>query len=375
MFSKRIIRWVGIVLGVALLAAGVLAAMLLSSPKPRPLARVPVRPVKTMTVGEAVPATMHNYPGKVQATQRVVMSFDVPGAVESLPVIDGQKVSKSEVLARLDPRDYQNTLNARKAVEHERQVDMVRVKEARSHKVATDTEVDQAVALYEVAKAETAIAQKAVDDTVIHAPFDGVVAYTIVRQYQKVTAKEPILSVQDLSTLEVVVYVPEQVITEGPGLIDRAKIVATFDQVPGRDFPMTVKEHAMEADRATLTYRVTLQMPAPKDVSILPGMSATVNVTIPPSLQRDASESYLLPLTAVPADGHKQFYVWLVEPAQNDLYTVKRQDVTVGPMTKNEVTVTKGISRGQRVVTAGAHLLENGQLVRLLPSEKQEGRP
>lgn len=375
MFSKGIKRWVGIALGTALVAAGVLAAVLLSHPKPRPLARVPVRPVKTMVVGEAVPATVHNYPGKVQATQRVVMSFDVPGAVESLPVIDGQKVSKGEVLARLDPRDYQNTFDARKAVEGERRVNMERDKELLAKKVISPSEYDASVAGYEVARSGSAIAQKALEDTVLHAPFDGVVAYTIVRQYQKVTAKEPILSVQDLSTLEVVVYVPEQVIIEGPGLIDRAKIVATFDQVPGREFPMTVKEHAMEADRATLTYRVTLQMPAPKDVSILPGMSATVNVSIPPSLQRDASEGYMLPLTAVPADGHKQFYVWLVEPAQNDLYTVKRQDVTVGPMTKSEVIVTKGVSRGQRVVTLGAHLLENGQQVRLLPAQKSEGKP
>ena len=363
--SSNLLRLLGIVVGLAMLAAGILGVILVSRPKPQPMARVPVRPVKTAVVGGAVPITQRKYPGKVQASQRVQMSFDVAGAIQELPVTNGQKVKKGEVLAKLDPRDYQNTLNARKAVENERRVNLDRTKEAFKNGVATPKEVDTATASYEVAKSETAIAQKALDDAVIHAPFDGVVAYTIAKQYQKVAAKEPVLSVQDISTLEIVINLPEQVIALSPNSSEGRTITASFDQLPGRDFPMKVKEYATEADPATQTYAVTLLMQVPKDATILPGMSATVTVATPPILT-DSSQGYLLPLTAVPPDGQGRFHVWIVEPGKEGLSTVKRQDVSVGPMTKEYVIVTKGVSKGQRVVTAGANLLEDGQEVRML---------
>lgn len=371
---NKLIRLLGIAVGLAMLAAGILGVIFLSRPKPEEMPRVQIRPVKTMLVGGPVPTTQRRYPGKVQAAERVQMAFEQAGAIEELPVKSGLPVKKGEILAKLDPRDFQNTFNARKAVEEERRVNVDRLKDALAKGASTPKEVDQAVASFEVAKAESAIAKKALEDTVIHAPFDGVVAYTLVRQYQRVTAKEPILSLQDPSKLEIVIQLPEQVVAFTSADRNGRTIAASFDYLPSREFPMKVKEYATEADPATQTYPVTLEMPAPKDVTILPGMSATVTVATPPILT-DKAEGYLLPLTAVPADGKGQFYVWFVEPAKDDLCTVRRQNVSVGPMTKEYVLVTQGVAAQQRVVTAGVHLLENGQQVRLLNPEKREGTP
>jgi membrane fusion protein, multidrug efflux system len=373
-FPNILIRLLGIALGLVLLTAGILGVLFLSRPKPEQMPSVPVRPVKTMLVGGPVPTNLRRYPGKVQAAERVQMSFELAGAIEELPVKSGQQVKKGEVLAKLDPRDFQNAYNAKKAVESERRVNMERFQIALAGGGATVKEVDEAVATYEVAKAESAIAKKALEDTVIRAPFDGVIAYTLVRQYQKVAAKEAILSLQDPSRLEIVIQLPEQVVAFGASDGKGRSIAASFDYLPNREFPMKVKEYATEADPATQTYPVTLEMPAPKDVTILPGMSATVSISAPPIVTNKA-EGYPLPLTAVPADGNGQFYVWFVEPAKDDLYTVRRQNVSVGPMTKEYVLVTQGVASQQRVVTAGVHLLENGQQVRLLNPEKREGTP
>jgi RND family efflux transporter MFP subunit len=288
-----------------------------------------------------------------------------------LPVTSGQQVKKGEVLARLDPRDFQNTLNAKKAVAEERRVNLGRTQQAFEKDAATIMEVDQAAASFKVVQAEVAIAEKALEDTVIRAPFGGVVAYVIARQHQKVAAREAIMSLQNASTLEIVIHLPEQVMAlTTPGTTGIA-IHASFDYLPDRALPMTVKEYATEADPATQTYAVTLQMPAPEDVRILPGMSATVTVGTP-LISTAGTEGYLLPLAAVPADGQGQFYVWLVEPAQGGLYTVRRHNVTVGPMVREYVLVTEGVSPKERIVTAGVHLLEDGQQVRLLGSQANE---
>jgi RND family efflux transporter MFP subunit len=371
--SRTAARLLGIVIGVLLLGAGIAGVVFLSRPQPQPMPRLPVRPVKTMLVGGPVPTTLRRYPGKVQAAERVQLSFEVDGAIETLPATAGQRVAKGDVLARLDPRDLQNAFNAKKAVENERRVNAERVRGAFQKGVATDKELDLAVASYDVARAETAIAQKALDDTIIRAPFDGVVAYVLVRQYQKVAAREPVLSLQSPSSLEIVIQLPEQVAAlTAPGEKGRT-INASFDYLPGREFPTTVKEYTTEADPATQTYRVTLAMPAPQDVTILPGMSATVTVSTPPILAGAGQEGYPLPLTAVPADGQGGFHVWIVEPADQGLQKVRKQPVSVGPMSKEYVLVTRGVTAEQRVVTAGAHLLEDGQRVRLLGTENQGG--
>lgn len=370
----KLLRLLGIVVGLAMLGAGVLGVIFLSKPPPEPMARVPVRPVKTTLVGGPVPMTQRRYPGKVQAADRAQLSFDVSGTVLELPVKSGQQVKKGEVLAKLDPRDYQSAFDAKQAIENERRVNMERDRELFDKGIVSKSELDLDIATYDVAKSNTALARKALEDAVLRAPFDGTVAYTIVRQFQNVVAKEPILSLQDQSKLEIVIHLPEQVVALTAADEKGRQIMASFDFFPGRQFPMKVKEYATEADPATQTYPVTLSMTAPADVMILPGMSATVSVSTPPILAEKA-QGYLLPLTAVPADGQGKFYVWLVEPAQEGLFAVRRQGVSVGPMSKDYVMVTQGVDPKQRVVTAGVHLLEDGQQVKLLGPEQPEGKP
>lgn len=369
--SKKLLRLLGIILGAAMLAAGVLGAMFLSRPKPAPMARVAVRPVKTMLVGGPVPVTQRKYPGKVQAATRVQLSFDVAGTIDDLLVVNGQKVRKDEILAKLDPRDYQNAYDAKKAIENECRVEMERESQLFSKGVASKSEFDLATAKYDVAKSNSLIAKKALEDAVIRAPFDGIVAYTIAKQHQNVAAKEAVMSLQDPSKLEIVIQVPEQTIAMTAPKTTGRTFTASFDYLPGREFPMTVKEYATEADLVTQTYAVTLAMPAPEDVSILPGMSATVTVATPP-LATNKSEGYLLPVTAVPSDGQGKFFVWIVEPGKDGLDVVRRQDVTVGPLTKEFILVLQGVTSRQRIVTAGVHLLEDGQQVRLLAPEAKE---
>ncbi|MCE5327499.1 MAG: efflux RND transporter periplasmic adaptor subunit [Planctomycetaceae bacterium] len=370
--SNRFLRLLGVVLGLAMLAAGVAGALFLSRPKPQPMPGVPVRPVKTMLVGGPVPTNLRRYPGKVQAARRVQLSFDVAGTIAEFPVVSGQQVHKGDVLARLDPRDYQNKYNAAKAREDERRINAARTHDLFGKGAASQQEVEVGDVSFEVAKADAAIARKALDDTIVRAPFDGVVAYIIAKQFQSVAAKDAVLSLQDPAQLEIVIQVPEQVIARTAPKEQGRTFTASFDFLPGRSFPMSLKEYTTEADPATQTYSVTLAMPAPKDVSILPGMSATVTIFVPPIIAAK-DEGYLLPVTAVPANGQGQFYVWVVEPAREGLYTVVRHEVKVGPITKEYIVVTQGVAAKQRIVTAGAHLLENGQHVRLLAHESGGG--
>ena len=87
-----------------------------------------VRPIKTMLVGEAE-GIGRNYPGNVQASQRVNLSFRVSGPLIELPVKEGEFMEKGSKLAKIDPRDYYIALNEAKARQIEAQADYDRYRD------------------------------------------------------------------------------------------------------------------------------------------------------------------------------------------------------------------------------------------------------
>ena len=68
-----------------------------------------VRPVKTVVVGEAFMGT-RSFPGRIEASERVEMSFRVSGPLVELPIDRGQDVKKGQLLARIDPRDFETRI-------------------------------------------------------------------------------------------------------------------------------------------------------------------------------------------------------------------------------------------------------------------------
>ena len=231
-----------------------------------------------------------------------------------------------------------------------------------------------AQAEFDVAEAEEKIAAKALEDTYLRAPFAGVIAQTFVENFENLARKQRILSLQDVSSVEIEVNIPEEVVAVAKGTADAFRFVATFDYLPGRDFAVTPREFTTEADPLTQTYAATLVMPAPEDVSILPGMTATIT---PYRLETAASEDsgYAVPIDAVPVDGLGTYYVWKTEQEAGGAWTVHRVDVKVGEMMQDEILVVEGLRTGDRIAAAGVHVLQEGQRVRPLNPEAGAPRP
>lgn len=371
-FIKSRSRVLGIVVGLTLFAAAVLAVVFLRTPtdteEPPPM----IRPLKTLVVGDEAVAPVRKYPGKVRANQKVIRTFQVSGRLIELPIKRGDKVKKGQLLARLDPRDFQSKLNTNEALLRQRTLDVERYQKAYDKKVATQKELDDAKAGRDAAKAQRDIAAKALEDTRLIAPFSGVIADRFVENFQDVDKKQDILSLQEIDEVEVVINVPERRVSELRKT--KPKLYAVFDFLSDREFPVQIKEFATDADAATQTFQVTMIMPAPKDVRILPGMTATIVEKI--AAPTTSTNEYRLPLAAVPADEAGQYYVWKVTPTKTkDIYVVARQNVSVGPLKENDVLVKTGVTKGDRIAAAGVHFLKEGQEVRLFVSRGEKVDP
>ncbi|MBQ6664711.1 MAG: efflux RND transporter periplasmic adaptor subunit, partial [Synergistaceae bacterium] len=287
----------------------------------------------------------------------------------------GASVRKGQLLATLDPRDYQTQLKQAQAQQAQAQAQYENAKAdfnryenlykqrviPRSTYDTYKTQMDVALSSLNVAKAATTAVRDSLRDTELRAPFDGVIVDRMVESFQDITAKQTIFILQDISMLEIVFNVPDTDVIWASKATSSTpdSIRAKFDAIPERTFPLTFKEFVLQADRNTNTFPVTAVMPQQKDVALLPGMTATVEVEISDS--ESGEKVFTVPQTAIVTSGDKT-YVWRCEDN-----TVKRVSVRQNNPHNNgfiEISSEK-LRDGNMIVVAGAHLLHEGQKVRM----------
>jgi RND family efflux transporter MFP subunit len=131
---------------------------------------------------------------------------------------------------------------------------------------------------------------------------------------------------------------------------------------PGRSFPATITEVAASADPITRTFEARSRFVPPDDISIMPGMSATITITMPGYLTED-SLNILVPANAVGADDDGNSYVWKINDTN---MTVSRTSVTLGQLSGAEVVIHEGLESGDRIAVSGVQNLHEGMQVREL---------
>lgn len=328
-----------------------------------------VRPVKLMTIDAGGAGSKIEYPGKVSAARSVELGFEVAGKIVELPISDGLAVKKGTLLGRLDDADY---LAARDAAEANRKATESaydRAKRIFDQGAGSQSEVDSTLRDIDVAKQSLKQAQKALNEAVLKAPFSGRVARKIADNFQNVKAKEPILLLEDISSLELDVNVPEQDFARmkpGSSLAERNELVKPEIQVStisDRSFAAKLKSFETAADPTTRTYKATFAFNKPADVNVLPGMTAKVILHIPGDVVKDAGGGFLIPAAAAIVDTDGSAYVWRFD---QDSSQVSRATVTLGDMSGESVRVLSGLQGGDRIAVSGAAHLQEGMKVRPL---------
>ncbi len=339
-----------------------------------------IRPVRAVKVEDYAGLKGRGFPGRAEATQEIDLAFRVSGPLITRPVNVGDEVKEGDVVARIDPRDFEVNLRnvqaqlaeAKAAFERargdfRRQKNIFEKDPGATSEAAVDRareERDRAAANVESLTASVRTAQDQLDDTSLKSPFDGTVVTTFVENFQNVRQKEPIVRILDTSHIEMVVNVPEDMIVLAP----RVETVSmTFDAFPNRQFEGTIIEIGREASQTTRTFPVTLIMEQPEDIKILPGMAGTARATKINLPDERQATGVVVPTGAIfTPNTETRSHVWIIEPTEGDLGVLERRPVSTGDLTRQGVMVTDGLSAGEWIVTAGVHSVHEGQTVRIL---------
>lgn len=164
--------------------------------------------VKIDTVISADEQTYLQYPGKVKAAQDISLAFRVSGTIQKIYVENGARVSQGQLLAELDPTDYQVQLDATEAEYKQIKADAKRVMSLYKDSVTTSSANDKAVYGLKQIAAKYRHHKDQLNYTKLYAPFNGFVQKRLFEAHETIGAGMPVLSIISSSMPEVEINLP-----------------------------------------------------------------------------------------------------------------------------------------------------------------------
>lgn len=365
----------------ALLAISLLAGCA-NQRTPRPVPAVRVEEVQTGTDSAAGAVV---YSAVAQPKTTTPLASRGAGYVEEIKTVrtrdgeshalgKGDRVQRGDIVARLREAEYRDQVDqaagkvgsARAAAEKAR-LDFERAQRLFATNSITKPEMEAATAQRDATASQLAMAQAALEearvalrDTALVAPVDGDILDKRVELGAFLPPGVPAFILGDVSSVKVVLGLPD-VALRSVSLGQQVDV--TTDALPGRTFTARVSRIAAAADPATRNFDVEVEIPNSERLW-RPGMIATVEL----GRARSDSATPLLPLTAFVGTAQDRFAVMVVEEAGEET-RARLREVELGDVAGNRVAVLRGLSPGERVITMGAAMVLDGDVVEVMPTE------
>jgi multidrug efflux system membrane fusion protein len=353
-------------------SVGVIAVVTLAACGKKEAPPVVLRPVVAVAAEADTKGSQSSLPGTIESRYSTPLSFRVGGKIIERRVRLGDRVKAGEVVARLDPADNTKTAASAaaqlSAAEHqltyaEQQVmrDRAQAKEnliSRAQLEQTENAYAAALAQRNQAQAQAALSQDQLKYTTLIADKAGVITAEQADTGQNVSAGQAVYNLAWSGEIDVVSDVPETALAS---LAVGQNATITVGALSGKKFAARVREVSPAADAQSRTYRVRLTLEAPTPEVRL-GMTADVAFAqTSASASATPGQSFTLPSTALFHAG-KLPAVWIVK-ADNAL---ELRRVEISRYGERTVTVSQGISAGDRVVWQGVHTVSAGEKVRVV---------
>lgn len=309
-------------------------------------------------------ADSKRYTGIVQARVQSDLGFRVAGKILERVVSEGEKVRRGEVLLRLDPLDLDLSFAAQQANVEAAQARLVqaRADEARHSELLkasavskqeyerTREALDSATAQIEAAKALAKVSDNSSQYTILTADADGVVVRTMGEPGQVVGPGQVVVQLAHEGPREASVNLPEG---KRPLLASKAS-AKLFGQE--KTYPAVLRQLSDAADPRSRTFEARYVL---QEEAALASIGSTVTITI--TEESDSVKSALaLPVGSVYNRGEGPG-VWILRNGKE----VSFQPVELVSIGEEEALVKGAVTRGDLVVSLGAHLLHEGQNVRI----------
>ncbi len=307
-----------------------------------------IKQVKIEKVSSNLQKDKLAFNGIIKESSISTLSFRVGGPLIQLNVKQGDYVQKGDLIAAIDKRDYKIQLQSTEAQYKQLKGEYERYKKLYEKDKIPANSYEKVESGYLMAKTGYENAINQLNDTELRAPYSGYIHSKMTENFQTVGPGQPVVSIIDVSTLEVVISVTENLIN------NINKSTPAFISVKNAnvsDLPVKIISIGEKTGQDGL-YEVKLSFANKSELKINPGMTADVTL-----ICNNSSQSIDIPSTAIFKDGTNSC-VWIYN---TETQSVAKRAVKVdGIISGGRVKVDSGVNEGDIIVTAGVYnLIEN----------------
>jgi RND family efflux transporter MFP subunit len=202
----------------------------------------------------------------------------------------------------------------------------------------------------------------ALEDTVLKAPFDGIINQKLVENFEAVTPGAHVVSLLDFSTVDVRTDIPEEMVLKRKSFTE---LTVMLDAYPQQAFPASIKELGLKTDPANQSFPLTASLVVPTGTDIQPGMTASVNIAYSDN-SPGLDQNIRVPAAAVYSDEEGSPCIWKIDI---ETLAISATKVMIHEINGDWVSIASGLSDGDHIVTAGARFLTQNQIIKPMETD------
>lgn len=293
--------------------------------------------------------------GRVEANERLRVTAEIAGRIESIPFDDGQPVKQGQTLARINARIAEAQVKQTAAQLSLTKATLDRTRRLAEQKLAAQADLDVAEAQAAQAEASHELSLANLEKAVIRSAISGIVTNVTARKGEVAGPGVALLEVVQVDPVKVIADVPER---DVPLLALGSQVNLEVEAFPGRRFVGELTQVALVANGATRTFPVEIVVDN-KAGDLRPGMLARVKL-----LRQELADVVVVPRDAVldEADGKA---VYVIESG-----LAKRRVVEVGATRGRFAVATSGVAAGEQLIVLGHRQAVDGQRVNVVKSSR-----
>lgn len=306
--------------------------------------------VETISVGNTNLGGTKDYVGTIEEKMGSTLSFEIAGNITSIRVEEGDRVSKGQLLATINPTTVKEAHRATLTTLKQAQDSYRRFLPLHQSGTISDMKWVEIESKLEQAKAAESIARQQLSHSTLTAPFAGVIAAKNVDLGTYVLPGQPVLKLANVAQVNAKVSVPEAEISH---LHVGDKVKLTVAALSGAIFRGTISEKGIDANPISHTYDVKVGITNPQG-RLLPGMVCNAQVQ-----GSAATPSHItVPPQSVELDVDNSRFVWTVVNGK-----AHQQPVTTGDFEGDGIVILSGLKAGDQVIINGQQKVSEGMKV------------
>jgi RND family efflux transporter MFP subunit len=296
--------------------------------------------------------------GNVTTKDLLMIYPEYSGVLTNVYVVEGQKVRKGEVLAKIDDGGLSQQLAQLKIQAELAKTTFERQQRLWDQKIGSEMQYLQAKSNYEAQNQAIAQLEQQVAKTIVRAPFSGTIDDVLTEQGSVVMpGQTELLRIINLDNMYIVTDVPEKYIAN----ITRNKKVEVEFPVLGKKIDSKVRQVGNFINPANRTFKVEVSVPN-KDKSIKPNLTAKLRIN-----DYSNQNALLIPqgIISENADGEQYIYI-VTDKAGNDEAVAEKKIIQTGLTQGDYIEVISGLEAGNEIILEGARSVNDQQTVKII---------